>query len=99
MHNFLRLFGRQKHVSKFFVIGLTDPLNVSELKTILGMAQSGISRHLSHLRKMKLLLERKEGIWTYYPNFHKKKSLDSELHLLWNYFQEQLSNIKKPQQR
>jgi len=88
----LRLLGDETRLRILILVSQT-PLNVSELTTILGMAQSGISRHLSHLRKMKLLQERKEGIWTYYQ-FAQKESLDSELHLLWNYLQEQLSNIK-----
>ncbi|MDH5752968.1 MAG: metalloregulator ArsR/SmtB family transcription factor, partial [Deltaproteobacteria bacterium] len=43
-----------------------EALNVSELTSILGLAQSGISRHLSLLRKTGLVEERKEGVWTYY---------------------------------
>jgi len=50
---------------------------------------------LSHLRKMKLLQERKEGIWAFYQ-LAQKESLDSELHLLWSYLQEQLSTMKDP---
>ena len=90
----LRLLGDETRLRILILVSQT-PLNVSELTTILGMAQSGISRHLSHLRKMKLLQERKEGIWTYYQ-FAQKESLDSELHLLWSYLQEQLSSMKDP---
>ncbi|MBC8258462.1 MAG: metalloregulator ArsR/SmtB family transcription factor [SAR324 cluster bacterium] len=90
----LRLLGDDTRLRILILVSQT-PLNVSELTTILGMAQSGISRHLSHLRKMKLLQERKEGIWTYYQ-LAQKESLESELHLLWNYLQEQLSNMKDP---
>lgn len=43
-----------------------EPLNVSEITAILGLAQSGISRHLSLLRKAGLVGERREGVWTYY---------------------------------
>ena len=88
----LRLLGDETRL-RILILVSQIPLNVSEITSILGMAQSGISRHLSHLRKMKLLQERKEGIWTYYQ-FTQKESLDKELHLLWNYLQEQLSNIK-----
>ena len=90
----LRLLGDETRLRILILVSHT-PLNVSELTTILGMAQSGISRHLSHLRKMKLLQERKEGIWTYYQ-FAQKESLDSELQLLWSYLQEQLSSMKDP---
>ena len=51
----LRLLGDETRLRILLLVSQT-PLNVSELTTILGMAQSGISRHLSHLRKMKLLL-------------------------------------------
>lgn len=90
----LRLLGDETRLRILILVSQT-PLNVSELTTILGMAQSGISRHLSHLRKMKLIQERKEGIWTYYQ-LTQKESLDSELHLLWNYLQDQLSSMKDP---
>jgi|TARA_B100001079_G_scaffold117758_1_gene101272 ArsR family transcriptional regulator len=90
----LRLLGDETRLRILILVSQT-PLNVSELTTILGMAQSGISRHLSHLRKMKLLQERKEGIWTFYQ-LAQKESLDSELHLLWSYLQEQLSTMKDP---
>ncbi len=43
-----------------------EPLNVSELTAVLGLAQSGVSRHLSMLRKMGVVEERREGIWSYY---------------------------------
>ena len=90
----LRLLGDETRLRILILVSQT-PLNVSELTTILGMAQSGISRHLSHLRKMNLLQERKEGIWTFYQ-LAQKESLESELHLLWNYLQEQLSTMKDP---
>jgi len=90
----LRLLGDETRLRILILVSQT-PLNVSELTTILGMAQSGISRHLSHLRKMKLLQERKEGIWTFYQ-LAQKESLDSELHLLWSYLQEQLASMKDP---
>ena len=61
----LRLLGDETRLRILILVSQT-PLNVSELTTILGMAQSGISRHLSHLRKMNLLQERKEGIWTFF---------------------------------
>ncbi len=42
------------------------PLNVSELTEILGLAQSGISRHLGQLKKAGLIKERREGMCNYY---------------------------------
>ena len=61
----LRLLGDETRLRILILISQT-PLNVSELTEILGMAQSGISRHLSQLKKMKMIQEHKEGIWTYY---------------------------------
>jgi DNA-binding transcriptional ArsR family regulator len=43
-----------------------EPLNVSEVTSILGLAQSGISRHLSLLKQAGLVEERREGVWSYY---------------------------------
>jgi ArsR family transcriptional regulator len=44
----------------------TEQLNVSELTAILGIAQSGVSRHLGLLREAGLVRERREAGFTYY---------------------------------
>ena len=90
----LRLLGDETRLRILIVVSQT-PLNVSELTKILGMAQSGVSRHLSNLRKMKLLRESKEGIWTYYY-LAEKEFLEKDLHLLWDYLLKQLSSLKDP---
>lgn len=43
-----------------------ERLNVSELTAILGLAQSGVSRHLSLLRRAGLVEESREGGYAYY---------------------------------
>jgi SAM-dependent methyltransferase len=43
-----------------------DRFNVSELTGILGMAQSGVSRHLGLLKESRLVVEEPEGGYTYY---------------------------------
>jgi ArsR family transcriptional regulator len=43
-----------------------DRLNVSELTGILGIAQSGVSRHLGLLKEARLVGEAREGGFTYY---------------------------------
>jgi len=43
-----------------------EELNVSELTAILGIAQSGVSRHLKLLRDGGLVSERREGSWAYF---------------------------------
>ena len=90
----LKLLGDESRLRILILVSHT-PLNVSELTKILGMAQSGISRHLSHLRKMKLLRESKEGIWTYYQ-LAEKEYLEKDLHLLWDFLIKQLSSMKDP---
>lgn len=63
--NSLKLLGDDTRLRILRLIA-REPLNVSEITSILGLAQSGISRHLSLLRKAGLVEERREGIWTYY---------------------------------
>jgi ArsR family transcriptional regulator len=43
-----------------------ERLNVSELTAVLGIAQSGVSRHLGLLKESGLVQERREGGFTYY---------------------------------
>src|SRR5947208_14833626 len=43
-----------------------ERLNVTELTGILGLAQSGVSRHLGLLKKAGLVLEEKNAGYTYY---------------------------------
>lgn len=43
-----------------------ERLNVSELTGVLGLAQSGVSRHLGLLKEARLVSEEKDGGFTYY---------------------------------
>ena len=43
-----------------------ERLNVSELTGILGIAQSGVSRHLGLLKDAGLVVEERDGGYTYY---------------------------------
>jgi SAM-dependent methyltransferase len=43
-----------------------ERLNVSELTSILGLAQSGVSRHLGMLKDAGLVAEQREGAYTWY---------------------------------
>src|ERR671922_3101097 len=43
-----------------------ERLNVSELTSILGIAQSGVSRHLGLLKDAGLITEEREGGFTYF---------------------------------
>jgi ArsR family transcriptional regulator len=83
-----------------------EPLNVSELTSILGLAQSGISRHLSLLRKAGLVEERKEGVWTYYQapspfplggnGANGEPGLEGELGTVWAFVSAQLGAAEDP---
>src|SRR5437899_7288279 len=44
----------------------TERLNVTELTGILGLAQSGVSRHLGLLKDAGLVIEEKDAGYTYY---------------------------------
>jgi ArsR family transcriptional regulator len=43
-----------------------ERLNVTELTSILGLAQSGVSRHLGMLKEAGLVAEQRDGIYTWY---------------------------------
>jgi ArsR family transcriptional regulator len=43
-----------------------ERLNVTELTAILGLAQSGVSRHLGLLKDAGLVVEQREGLFTYF---------------------------------
>jgi SAM-dependent methyltransferase len=57
-----------------------EQLNVKELTAILGIAQSGVSRHLGLLRKSGIVEERREGGYAYYSL---RPQTDPGLRELW----------------
>jgi ArsR family transcriptional regulator len=60
-----RLLGDEARLRLLRVLSL-DRLNVTELTAVLGLAQSGVSRHLGLLRKAGLVQESREGGFVYY---------------------------------
>src|SRR5262245_3582117 len=60
-----RLLGDEARLRMLHVLG-RERLNVSELVSILGIAQSGVSRHLRLMRTGGLIDEEREGTWTFY---------------------------------
>lgn len=66
------------------------PLNVSELTEILGLAQSGVSRHLGHLKKAGLIREQREGMCNYYYPVSLNES-DEEVAAFSSYIDSRLS--------
>ena len=61
----LRLLGDETRLRLLRVLS-REALNVSELTAILGLAQSGVSRHLGLLRDAGLVAEEKAGTFTWY---------------------------------
>ena len=60
-----RLLGDEARLRLLRVLAI-ERLNVSELTAILGLAQSGVSRHLGLLKDAGLVSESREGGFTYY---------------------------------
>ena len=60
-----RLLGDEARLRMLRVLSL-ERLNVTELTAVLGLAQSGVSRHLGLLRKAGLVQESREGGFVYY---------------------------------
>jgi SAM-dependent methyltransferase len=60
-----RLLGDEARLRLLRVLA-QDRFNVSELTGVLGLAQSGVSRHLGLLKEAGLVIEERDGAFTYY---------------------------------
>lgn len=60
-----RLLGDEARLRLLRVLA-RDRFNVSELTLILGLAQSGVSRHLGLLKEAGLVVESRDGLFSYY---------------------------------
>src|SRR4029450_1802411 len=60
-----------------------EAMNVSELTAILGLAQSGVSRHLGLLRDAGLIVEERAGAFTWYRLSPRAESRDGARAPLW----------------
>ena len=60
-----RLLGDEARLRLLRVLS-RERLNVTELTGILGLAQSGVSRHLGLLKDAGLVIEEKDAGYTYY---------------------------------
>ena len=60
-----------------------ERLNVSELTGILGLAQSGVSRHLGMLKEAGLIAEQREGVYTWYRLAPRLQEADNGFGPLW----------------
>src|SRR5205085_9160545 len=61
-----RLLGDEARLRLLRVLA-RERLNVTELTGVLGLAQSGVSRHLGLLKEAGLVAEERDGGVTYYP--------------------------------
>jgi len=103
--NALKLLGDDTRLRILRLLG-REPLNVTELTSILGLAQSGISRHLSLLRKAQLVEERREGVYTYYQvpegvltqagGEAETEVASTELRQMWEFIRNQLNASEDP---
>ena len=77
----LRLLGDETRLRLLRVLS-REALNVSELTAILGVAQSGVSRHLGLLREAGLVVEQRGGTFSWYrlaPEFEAETSARAPL--------------------
>ena len=67
----------------------SERLNVSELTGILGLAQSGVSRHLGMLKEAGLIAEQREGVYTWYRLSASLQEAENGFGPLWPLLQAQ----------
>ena len=88
--NLLKLLGDDARLRVLRALSL-EALNVSELTAVLGIAQSGVSRHLGLLRESSLVVEERSGGYTWYrlsPDF---ESDSSPRATLWSWLRTEFS--------
>jgi ArsR family transcriptional regulator len=82
-----RLLGDEARLRLLRVLA-AERLNVTELTGILGLAQSGVSRHLRLLKEAGFVLEEKDAGYTYY----RLSPSIADGHALWSTLQEQFKS-------
>jgi SAM-dependent methyltransferase len=85
----LRLLGDETRLRLIRVLGL-EPMNVSELTAVLGVAQSGVSRHLGLLKDAGLVEEQKTGTFTVHRLHPDVQSAVGAHAGLWTWLQAEL---------
>lgn len=71
-----------------------ERLNVSELTAILGIAQSGVSRHLSLMKDARLVAEEREGGFTYFSISPALRESPDGLAPLWALLESQFEAMR-----
>ena len=72
-----------------------ERLNVSELTGILGLAQSGVSRHLGMLKDAGLIAEQREGVYTWYRLSPRLQESENGFGPLWPLLQAQFDETAR----
>jgi ArsR family transcriptional regulator len=86
----LRLLGDETRLRLLRLLSL-EALNVSELTAVLGVAQSGVSRHLGLLKDAGLVAEQRAGTFAWYriaPDVDGQAAVDSGL---WRWLREEFA--------
>ena len=78
----LRLLGDETRLRLLRLLS-REALNVSELTSILGVAQSGVSRHLGLLREAGLVVEQRAGTFSWYRLTREFDKAEGERAPLW----------------
>ncbi|HET9370632.1 MAG TPA: metalloregulator ArsR/SmtB family transcription factor [Vicinamibacterales bacterium] len=84
----LRLLGDETRLRLLRLLG-QEALNVSELTSVLGVAQSGVSRHLGLLREAGLVVEKRAGTFAWYKLAPEIESRDGSQASLWSWLHEE----------
>lgn len=88
----LRLLGDETRLRLLRLLS-REALNVSELTSILGVAQSGVSRHLGLLREAGLVAEQRAGTFSWYRLTPEFDSSASERAPLWSWLRAEFSRV------
>jgi ArsR family transcriptional regulator len=78
----LRLLGDETRLRLLRVLA-REALNVTELTAVLGLAQSGVSRHLGLLREAGLVTEERSGVYAWYRLAPDADDARSDRSALW----------------
>ena len=88
----LRLLGDETRLRLLRLL-TREALNVSELTAILGVAQSGVSRHLGLLREAGLVAEERSGTFTWYRLPPPESSDNGSRAHLWAWLREEFDRV------
>ena len=88
----LRLLGDETRLRLLRLLS-REALNVSELTAILGVAQSGVSRHLGLLREAGLVAEQRAGTFSWYRLAPELESSGSARAALWSWLRSEFARV------